>query len=156
MPSEHATRMSEVTLRRLQTRLDEVQEKKKKIMGGLDGADFTSALHDDPNMARESQFIDNAIAQLTGLLFETDIIPLAENAEKVKLGARVTLKFQDDPDPETYVIGTTIDSQFAVEGENWLSDETPLGKAIMGKIVNDQVEIKIGSEIQKVKILAVL
>jgi transcription elongation factor GreA len=56
----------------------------------------------------------------------------------VTLGSQVTVK-EDGFDPETYVI---VGSAEANPGKGRISNESPLGKALLGSRVGDRVEFE--------------
>jgi transcription elongation factor GreA len=89
----------------------------------------------------EQERNENRISELHNILMNVEIIQKPKNGNKVQLGSKVTLK------------GAKGDKQFQVVGtveadplEGKISDESPIGKALIGKKVGDQVEIKTPAE----------
>jgi transcription elongation factor GreA len=66
----------------------------------------------------------------------------------VQLGSRVSLKSKDGKKKEFQVVGTV--EADPLEGK--ISDESPLGKAVIGKKVGDEVEIVTPAETATYKV----
>ena len=70
----------------------------------------------------------------------------------VSLGSTVLLKDVETGDEETYtIVGTTEADPF----ENRISNESPVGKALIGAHTNDIVEVEMPSGIMKYKVLEI-
>ncbi len=63
----------------------------------------------------------------------------------VGMNNTVTLYFEDDDETETYKIVTTI-RENSLEGK--ISDESPIGKAIMGHRVGDRVLVEVNDKVK--------
>lgn len=63
----------------------------------------------------------------------------ASDAQIVKIGAQVVVKAAGKTDTETYTI---VNSNEARPLEKRISDDSPIGKALIGKKVNDEVEVE--------------
>lgn len=87
--------------------------------------------------AREEQDrLETRIGELEHVLMNVQIIKKTRNNGMVHLGSRVTLKDGDKP-KEFQVVGTM--EADPLNGK--LSDESPIGKALLGKKVGDKVEL---------------
>lgn len=60
-------------------------------------------------------------------------------AQIVKIGAQVVVKSTDKTDPETYTI---VNSNEAKPLEKRISDDSPIGRALIGKQVKDEVKVE--------------
>lgn len=89
------------------------------------------------------------IAELEHILQNLEIIkePKSSAGAKVQLGSKVKLK-NDGKTKEFQVVGTVEANP--LEGK--ISDESPIGKSLMGKKVGDEVEIKTPAETAVYKI----
>lgn len=82
---------------------------------------------------------DNRIAEIDGIINNVEIIKKTSSS-KVQLGSVVTLK--GAATKEFQVVGTV--EADPLNGK--ISDESPIGKALLGKKVGDEVEIKTPAE----------
>ena len=75
-------------------------------------------------------------------MIKTANIISTESAEdEVGLNNTVTVYFEEDDEEDTYKIVTTVRSNSM---KNLISNESPLGKALLGHKVGDRVEIHVG------------
>jgi len=95
---------------------------------------------------------DARIAEIDGILQNVEIIqkPAGGAKGKVQLGSTVTLK-SGSKSKEFQVVGTV--EADPLNGK--ISDESPIGQALIGKKVGDEVEIKTPAETAKYKIAAI-
>ena len=102
----------------------------------------------------EQAFVEGRIKELEMILANARIIEADAASAKqgtVQLGSRVTLKIDDD-DPESYVIVGAAEAN-PVLGK--ISNESPLGRAIINASTNTEVEVSAPDGKMKVKILKV-
>ncbi|MDL2342216.1 MAG: transcription elongation factor GreA [Patescibacteria group bacterium] len=90
------------------------------------------------------------ISELNNILQNVDIIEKPKNGNKVQLGSKVTLK-GPKANKEFQVVGTV--EADPLEGK--ISDESPIGKALIGKKVGDSVEIKTPAETIVYELIAI-
>ncbi len=87
----------------------------------------------------EQAFVEGRIMELEDLLRRAEIIEEGQGPnEVVRLGSRVTVAEGDGP-PEVYHI---VGSAEADPSEGKISYESPLGKALMGHRVGDEVTVE--------------
>lgn len=91
---------------------------------------------------------DNRIAEIDNIINNVEIIKKATGG-KVQLGSVVTLK--NGKTKEFQVVGTV--EADPLNGK--ISDESPIGKALIGKKVGDEVDIKTPAETTTYKITAI-
>jgi transcription elongation factor GreA len=84
----------------------------------------------------EQERTEGRIAEIEHILMNVDIIKKPRGDAKVQLGSTVTLK---DGTTKVFQVVGTVEAD-PVNGK--ISDESPLGKAVMGKSVGDKVQIK--------------
>jgi transcription elongation factor GreA len=88
--------------------------------------------------AREEQDrLETRISELEHILQNSEIIKKPKNDGQVRLGSNVSLKNAGKP-LQFQVVGTME----ADPTRGKISDESPIGKALMGKKVGDKAEIK--------------
>ncbi|MEO7364466.1 MAG: transcription elongation factor GreA [Candidatus Saccharimonadales bacterium] len=93
---------------------------------------------------------DNRISEIDSILNNVEIIKKSSGS-KVQLGSTVTLKGQGPKTKEFQVVGTV--EADPLNGK--ISDESPIGKAVLGKKVGDEVEIKTPTETTTYKVSAI-
>ena len=93
---------------------------------------------------------DNRISEIEHILQNVEVIKAPKNDSKVVLGSRVTLK-NDGKSKEFQVVGTV--EADPLNGK--ISDESPIGQALIGKKVGEDVEIKTPAETTTYKIAAI-
>lgn len=92
--------------------------------------------------ARQEQEKNEArVSEIEYILQNVELIKVPKGDSKVQLGSRVKLK-NDGKTKEFQVVGTV--EADPLEGK--ISDESPLGRAVLGKKVGDEVEIKTPAE----------
>lgn len=74
------------------------------------------------------------IAELEGILSNCEIVEESRDTSAVRTGCRVTVQFDGD-DPEEY---TLVGSQEVDISKNWISEESLVGKAMVGLKVGDK------------------
>lgn len=100
-----------------------------------ENAEYQTARHDQEKL-------ENRISEIEHILQNVEVIkaPKGGNGGKVQLGSFVTLK--NGSTKKFQVVGTV--EADPLEGK--ISDESPLGKAVLGKKVGDEVEIVTPAE----------
>ena len=78
------------------------------------------------------------ISEVEHILQNVAIIESPRSGGKVQLGSKVKLKGNTNKSREFQVVGTVEANP--LEGK--ISDESPIGKALLGKAVGEEVEIK--------------
>lgn len=101
----------------------------------------------------EQAFVEGRIIQLENMLKNATIIDENEiPADTVNVGTIVKVKDYDfDEEVEFYIVG----SAEADPIENKISNESPVGKALIGKKVGDTVEVSVPDGVSKYEILSV-
>lgn len=83
-------------------------------------------------------FLEGRIMTLEKILENAVIIERPEGSDRVCLGSKVTLLEEGNTEPETYMI---VGSTEADPLQGRISNESPLGKALMGAKVGDTVVV---------------
>lgn len=91
------------------------------------------------NAAREEQgFVEGRIAELEEILGGAEVADEEKTDGAVKVGSRVGVVI--DGEEDTYTIVGSVE---AAPEYNKISYESPVGKALLGKKVGDEVEVKL-------------
>jgi transcription elongation factor GreA len=121
-------------LRELTTkRRHEVEERIRRAKEFSDTVD--NAEYDDAK--NEQAFVEGRIQELERVLANAKIIEEPQKADFVRIGARVTVEGSDG-EKETYHL---VGSQEADPRRGLVSNESPIGRALLGKRVGDEVTV---------------
>jgi transcription elongation factor GreA len=93
---------------------------------------------------------DNRISEIDHILLNVEVIKAPRGDNKVQLGSMVKLK-NDGKTKEFQVVGTV--EADPLNGK--ISDESPIGQALLGKKVGEDVEIKTPAESASYKIVSI-
>ena len=98
----------------------------------------------------EQEQNENRISEVENILKNVELIKKPKGDNKVQLGSSVKLK-NGNVEKEFKIVGTV--EADPMNGK--ISDESPIGAALIGKKVGDLVEIKTAVDIQTYKINAI-
>jgi transcription elongation factor GreA len=90
---------------------------------------------------------ETRISEIEGILQNVEIIKKPRGDSKVQLGSKVKLK--NGSSREYQVVGTVEADPLSGK----ISDESPIGSALLGKKVGDFVEIKTSNEVTRYKVV---
>jgi transcription elongation factor GreA len=91
------------------------------------------------------------ISEIEHILQNVELIKTTRGSAKIQLGSRVKLRGEDGTMKDFQIVGTV--EADPLNGK--ISDESPIGKALLGKRKDDEVEIKTALENSIYKIIAV-
>lgn len=97
---------------------------------------------------QEQERVENRIAEIEHILLNVEIITRPKGDSKVQLGSIVTLK-NNGKTKEFQVVGTV--EADPLNGK--ISDESPIGQALLGKKEGEEVEIKTSADATMYKIV---
>lgn len=129
--------------RKLEEELEHLRETKRpqvaeRIRAAREEGDLReNAEYEDAK--REQGFVEGRIQELEQLLRHVEIIPEAQQNGVVTVGSTVHVREGDDGATETYTLVGPAESD-PVEGR--ISNESPLGKALLGAKKGDKVAFK--------------
>jgi transcription elongation factor GreA len=135
-----------------QAGIDELQEELAKLKGDRkavaerikDAREFGDlAENAEYSAARlEQDKAETRIAEIENILLNVEVIKSRKGDSKVALGSKITLKSEDGKTKEFQVVGTV--EADPLNGK--ISDESPIGKQLLGKKLGEKVEIKTPAE----------
>jgi transcription elongation factor GreA len=142
---------------KLEAELDHLQTVRRaevalRIRLAKEGGDVTdNADYDDAKM--EQAFVEGRIMTVEAMLKNATLIETTNNgaSDAVHLGTRVTVKDNEDFE-ETYLI---VGSAEARPAEGKISNESPLGRSLLGKHVGAQVTVAAPSGIILFRIMKI-
>mgnify|MGYP001116776315 CR=1 FL=1 len=100
---------------------------------------------------RQQGFLEGRIITVETMLKNAVLIETNGASDTVILGSRVTV-VEDGFDPETYTI---VGSAEANPGDGRISNESPLGKALMGHKVGDVVSFEAPGGTVEMKLISI-
>lgn len=146
--------MTKDGINELQTELDSLVARRGEIAEAIKTAREQGDLTENAeyHSAKEDQERTEArIAELEHILANTEVISKPRSGSKVQLGSVVKLKSKAGKEKIFQVVGTV--EADPLEGK--ISDESPIGQALMDKQVGDSVEISTPAETVAYKITSI-
>ena len=114
---------------RIIIQLKEALEQASAQASPLENPDYAAAKN-------EQSFIEGRIQQLESILKTAVLIDASQRSEVVGLGAKVTITEGADGSPENYVVVGSVEAD-PLHG--YISNASPLGRALMGHKAGDTV-----------------
>ena len=143
-------------LEKLKTELDHLRSVRRQqvaeqihrateIGGTVDNAEYDDAKN-------EQAFVEGRILTLERMIKNATVIEEGKTPSKfVTLGSKVTVRNQDGEEEHYTIVG----SAEASPGEGRISNESPVGSALMGKRVGNKVEAQIPAGTIKLEVIAI-
>jgi len=125
---------------------DRIQEA-KEVGGTVDNAEYDEAKN-------ELAYVEGRMQALEAMIQNAVIIPDHKKAasDVVEMGSIVRVAVVDSKKAHTYTI---VGSTEAAPADGLISNESPVGGALLGKRVGDVVEVRIPSGTQRLKLVKV-
>ena len=131
------------------TRADEVAEqlKEARSFGDLsENSEYDEAKN-------EQAIIEAKITQLEAMLKVVEVVDTDElSTDIVGVGSKVRILDMDMGEEEEYQI---VGSAEADPMENRISDESPMGKGLIGGRINEEIDIEVPAGMMRLKILEI-
>jgi len=135
-------------LKRIQAELDELKSvERQKVAERIHAAMEFGELEQAKN---DQAFLEGRILTLEQMVKKAVVIDEKTHHDKVEIGSHVMV--EADGTPEQYVI---VGSAEAAPAEGRISDESPVGKALMGHRAGETVRLVVPAGAVEMKILAV-
>lgn len=99
----------------------------------------------------EQAFVEGRIQELEILLANARVIEENSNVDVIQVGAKVTIQ-ENGSDPEVYTIVGPVEAN---PRNGRISNESPLGRALMDRRAGDEVEVEAPGGSFRVQILKV-
>lgn len=117
----------------------------KELGGTVDNAEYDDAKN-------EQAFVEGRILTLEGMIKNATLIEEeATPSSFVKLGSKVRVRNQDGEEEHYTIVGSVE----ASPSEGRISNESPVGSALLGKRVGDKVEAQAPAGTLKLKVIAI-
>jgi transcription elongation factor GreA len=140
----------------LKEREDLINNKRKEIAERLKDAKKSGgdlAENSEYEYAKNEQaFTEGRIEQINEILSNYIIIKKNNNKGTVNLGAVVVVKDLVKKREKEFIIVSSIESD---PEKNKISDESPMGRALLGRRIGDEVLVKTPNDTKKLKIMRI-
>ncbi len=149
------TLLTEAALKKLQKEYDDLIQKRHDISDEIKVARDFGDLSENAeyHAAREAQsHNETEILKLKEILENYELVAETLEAGAISINSKVKIKYVDMDDEEDIEIVTKIESD-PLEGK--ISNESPVGTALMGKKAGDLVEVNSPNGIMKIQIIDV-
>lgn len=126
----------------------EIADRLREAMEGgelIENAEYEAAKN-------EQAFVEGRIKELEILLATARVIEEAPTHEVVQVGSKVTIKEEGSRHPESYTI---VGAAEANPEQGRISNESPLGKALLGHKAGEKVNVEAPAGAFKVTIVSV-
>lgn len=147
-------RLTQAGVNELQSELDSLIDKRVGVADAIKTARELGDLAENAeyqSARAEQDRHETRIAEIENILQSVEIIKKPRGDSKIQLGSIVKLKGSDGKAKEFQVVGTV--EADPLNGK--ISDESPIGQAMLGKSVGESVEIKTPTDTSKYKISAI-
>lgn len=137
----------------------EEELKKLETVGRNDIADKLDWLRgqladedDDPfsEVLDDKNFLEKRIAELKDILHNCSVVEENKEHKKIEIGSKVVVGFEGFEESYQIVSSLEVDPL-----KKKISDESPVGKALLGASEGDSVEVRIGSMNKKFRIIKI-
>lgn len=101
---------------------------------------------------QEQEKVESRISEIDNILLNVEVIKKPKGDSKVQLGSSVKLKSSAGSSTKDFQVVGTVEAD-PLNGK--ISDESPIGQALLGKKLGDEVEITTPAETATYKIAAI-
>lgn len=142
--------MTKDGIKELQDELDSLVARRGEIADSIKTAREQGDLSENAeyHSAKEDQErTESRISEIEHILANTEVIAKPKSDGEVVLGS--TVKLKGDSGEKTFSVVGTVEAD-PLEGK--ISDESPIGRALLGKKVGDNVEIPTPNDVKNYKV----
>lgn len=143
-------------LKKLQEKLDFLKgERRQEVAARLKAAIALGDLSENSeydDAKNEQAFLEGEILELEESIRNSKIIEASADSNTVSLGAQVVLKDIEFDDVDTYML---VGATEADPDNGKISNESPVGLAIMGQPVGSVVDVVVGENVIQYQIMEI-
>jgi transcription elongation factor GreA len=153
---EQTTFLTQEGLKKLEDELDYLrtvrrQEVARRLHDALQEGDILeNAEYEDAK--NEQAFVEGRILTLQTMLNNAVLIEENGPADSVRIGSHVTVVEEGDDAEETYYV---VGSAEADPTRGRISNESPLGRALMGRKVGDQIAVNAPAGVLSFRVVSI-
>ena len=147
--------LTEEGLEEIKKELDElIQVKRPEVINALKDARAQGDLSENAeyDAARQEQAVVEARIKELETMVERAVVITKVDTDVVSIGTKVTIEYVEDEEKEEYSI---VGSSEADPFENKISNESPIGAALMGAKKGEIIEANTPGGVAKYKVLAI-
>lgn len=149
MATERQLKLTREGKARLEEELRQLREERiKELSERIQAANEEGDISDNSEfeeLKEEYYYAEDRVREIQHILSRAVLLEEGSQDGTIDLGSRITVQADDDDEPENWMLVNEEESQ-AVEGR--ISDESPVGIALLGKKSGDTITIKTpGGEI---------
>jgi transcription elongation factor GreA len=120
-------------------------QRAKELTDTVDNAEYDDAKN-------EQAFVEGRILTIERMLKNAEVISTEDSSPAwVKLGTKVTVRTHDGEQEHYTIVG----SAEADPNEGKISNESPVGKALLNKQIGDEVEVRTPAGVFKLRVEAI-
>jgi transcription elongation factor GreA len=120
-------------------------QRAKELSDTVDNAEYEEAKN-------EQAFVEGRIMTLERMIKHAEVIPVEKSRlAYVRLGSTVKVRNSDGTERTYTIVGKTESNP--TQGK--ISNESPVGKALLGRHVGEEVEIQVPKGLIRVRVLAI-
>lgn len=154
--ADKSVMLTEDGLKKLQEKLNYLKgERRKEVAERLKAAIALGDLSENSeydDAKNEQAFLEGEILELEESIRNARIIEASSDSNTVSLGCQVVLKDIEFDEVDTYMI---VGSTEADPDNGKISNESPVGLAIMGQAVGSVVDVVVGDNIIQYQIMEI-
>jgi transcription elongation factor GreA len=143
MATERQLKLTREGKSRLEEELRQLREERlKELSQRIQAANEEGDISDNSEfeeLKEEYYYAENRVREIQDILSRSVILEEGSVDGTIGLGSRITVQADDDDEPEHWMLVNEEESS-ALEGR--ISDESPVGIALLGKRAGDTVTIK--------------
>ena len=140
----------------IEEREDLVSNKRKEIAERLKEAKEASgelSENTEYEYAKNEQaFIEGRIEQINGVLNKHVIIEGNNHNDSIDIGSNIEVKDLDSNKKRKYMLVSSVESD---PENNKISDESPMGRALLSRKVGDEIQVKTPQSMIRLKVLKI-
>jgi transcription elongation factor GreA len=155
--AEERATLTREGLQRLREELDYLRDvRRPQVAASLEQARETNlSTEAEPGyeLAKEEQAtLEKRILLIEHMLANAEIIDesAAQRSDTVRLGSTVVVKGEDDKEQTVHIVGPLEVNPL----RGYISDESPVGRALMGRRAGDTVEVTVPNGTRRLKIVS--
>ncbi|MDD5094186.1 MAG: transcription elongation factor GreA [Dehalococcoidia bacterium] len=121
-------------------------QRSKELSDTVDNAEYEEAKNDQA-------FVEGRILTIEKMIKHAEVMTDDESRRptEVKFGSKVTIRAQDGKESEYTIVGKAETDP----SEGKISNESPVGRALLGKRVGDEIEVEAPKGLIKLKVLTI-
>jgi len=135
---------------------DLVKNKRKEIAARLKEAKDFGELSENPEYdyaKNEQAFVEGRIEQINEILQNYVILDENNGRDIIDIGSTIVVRDLEEKKNRKYKIVSSVESN---PEQNKISDESPMGRALLGKKIGEEVAFKVLSKIRRLKIIDII